>query len=554
MSNSPKCVAQTSEMGKVLLLPDGTLRSIFLRETQPGRMNRAAMRVSRDHGRTWSDPVDFMELDDSDSNWAYGESVLDDRGEIHFFMLNDRGTGPLGRVIGEGDKNRSQVYGMKIDIWHTCTSDHGTKWGVPHRIWEGYTGALNSAIRTTSGRIVLPFSYITGRNWFKRAPGLDNFTYHGAFSSTTIYSDDRGKTWLTSTPELMVPVPEPTDAYGAVEPVAIQMKDGRLWMAIRTQLGRLYESWSRDGAAWSRPAPTPIISSDSPVGLVRVTDGRLVMFWNCCLRYPYAYGGRQVLHAAVSSDEGATWRGFREVARDPKRHEPPPNQSGDFGTAYPYPTATANNRIVYVTGQGKGRILTMLLDPDWLEERTAQDDFSHGLDEWSVFGTAGAGVFDHPSKPGHKALRVTRPSLDASSAAVWNFPNGFKGSLKLRFMMEPNARAIRVSLTDHFSTPFDSEDAFHALFNVTFGDGGTLPNSGRIAPGIWHTLELRWETDNRRMCEVRLNGQPTLTPPLRKETLGACYLRIVSVATEPDLAGWWFDRVDVAVESVPRFN
>lgn len=535
-------------MGKVLLLPDGSLRSMYLRETQPGRLNRAAMRSSRDQGRTWSDPVDFMELDDSESNWAYGESLLDDQGEIHFFVLNDRGTGPLGRVVGEGDKNRSQVFGMKIDIWHAHTTAGRTRWTAPRLIWEGYTGALNSAVRTTSGRLVLPFSYITGRNWFKRAPGLDNFTYHGAFSSVVIYSDDRGATWHTSKPELMVPVPEPTDAYGAVEPVVLQMKDGRLWMAIRTQLGRLYESWSKDGAAWSRPAPTTLISSDSPVGLVRVTDGRVVMFWNCCLRYPYAYGGRQVLHAAVSRDEGATWRGFREVARDPKRHEPPPNVSGDFGTAYPYPTATANNRVVYVTGQGKGRILTMLLDPDWLEDQTASDDFSSGLEEWSVFGTSGADLVGHPDAAGRKALRVTRPTTDAASGAVWNFPNGLEGSLQLRFMMRQGAKALRITLTDHFSTPFDTEDAFHSLFNLTFGDGGTLPNGGKIAAAVWHTLEFRWDCVNRRACEVRLNGQPTLTIALRKETLGACYLRLISEANEPDAAGWWFDRVHASVK------
>jgi hypothetical protein len=99
---------------------------------------------------------------------------------------------------------------------------------------------------------------------------------------------------------------------------------------------------------------TDIVSSDSPAGIVRLVDGRVVLVWNQCLRHPYAYGGRQVLHAAVSGDDGATWRGYREVARDPFRNDPPPT-SGDHGTAYPFPVATEDNVVIISTGQGEGR-------------------------------------------------------------------------------------------------------------------------------------------------------------------------------------------------------
>ena len=142
----------------------------------------------------------------------------------------------------------------------------------------------------------LPFSYMTSRSWRNRGGGLDAFTYTGQFDSTLIYSDDAGDTWHLAN-SLRTPAPNLGPVYGAVEPVVIQLKDGRVWMLIRTQLGRFWESFSEDGANWSRPQPTSIINSDSPAGIVRLDDGRIVLLWNGCLRFPYAYGGRHVLHA-----------------------------------------------------------------------------------------------------------------------------------------------------------------------------------------------------------------------------------------------------------------
>src|SRR5690606_36601780 len=114
-------------------------------------------------------------------------------------------------------------------------------------------------------------------------------------------------------------------SYGGVEPVVIEHLDGRVWMLIRTQMGRFYESHSNDrGNTWSPFVPSPITSSDSPAGLLRMPDDRLVLLWNNNRRHPYAQGSRQVLHAAVSEDDGRTWCGGREILRDPARNQPPP--------------------------------------------------------------------------------------------------------------------------------------------------------------------------------------------------------------------------------------
>ncbi len=144
--------------------------------------------------------------------------------------------------------------------------------------------------------------------------------------------------------------------------MVLELEDRRVWMLMRTQMGRIYESFSDDGASWSKPRPSRFISSDSPAGILRLDDGRIVLFWNNCLRFPYAYGGRHVIHAAISDDDGDTWRGYREVGRDPLRNEPPPTK-GDFGTAYPFPATTADNAVIVRTGQGEGRVRVIRMDP-----------------------------------------------------------------------------------------------------------------------------------------------------------------------------------------------
>ncbi len=69
-----------------------------------------------------------------------------------------------------------------------------------------------------------------------------------------------------------------------------------------------------------------------------------------------------MLHAAVSADDGESWRGYREVFRDPRDTEPPPVR-GDHGTAYPFPVATADDRVLFASSQGSTRRALSVLDP-----------------------------------------------------------------------------------------------------------------------------------------------------------------------------------------------
>ncbi len=520
----------------VLRLADGTLMSVFVQASD--QTQEVVSRLSKDNGASWGEPERLLERSKGPGSWIWVMPLLTRDGEVHLFIMND----PAGAVTGEGEGERvliGELTNVRLDIWYARSSGARTTWSSPRLIWKGYTGALNSVIQMTNGRILLPFSWLTTRAWDKRGEGLDTYTFMGQYDCTVIYSDDGGATWAQGS-NIRVPVPDIVSAYGAVEPMVLQLKDRRVWMLIRTQQGRFYESFSDDGAIWSSPRPTSILSSDSPAGLTRLDDGRIVLFWNNCLRFPYAFGGRHVIHAAISDDEGQTWRGYREVARDPRRLEPPP-PNGDFGTGYPFPTTANDGKVLYCTGQGKGRVLLMQMDPNWLLETSQKADFDAGEEEWAKFGTKGVEFSPHPEKANAKVLELRRIDADWPAAAVWNFPSGRCGQLRLRMMVKAGSGGVRIGLTDHFSVPFDLEDRFYNLFNLEL-------TPAMVKPNVWHDLELNWDLA-KRQCQVLVSGQAFCTLPLLRETVGVSYLRLSSLAQSPETGGTLVESAEARVEA-----
>jgi hypothetical protein len=537
----------TGERMVVLRLPDGTLMGN--RAPTGGQPQEATARYSGDNGTTWGEPQTLFALAEDGGRWAGLEALLDSRAEVHLFFLR---YAEAGGPLPKGAESVAQGYlggysGKRLDIWHARSSEQRQSWSEPRPIWLGYTGALNSVIQMTSGRIVCPFgAQQPPRSFGGGGEDLEAFTHMGPFGATAVYSDDFGETWHPSPDTLRVPVPSFVHGYGADEPVVVELKDGRVWMLMRTQLGRLWQSFSGDGARWSPPEPTEIISSDSPAGIVRLDDGRLVLFWNNCQRYPYAFGGRHVLHAAISDDEGRTWRGYREVARDPRRQAPPPAR-GDFGTAYPFPAVVDDAKVIYCTGQGEGRILLMRLDPEWLLQTHHDSQFAAGVEEeWHTFGTRGVEYLTHEQDAQARVLSIRKTDRDWPAAAVWNFPSGLAGGLSLSIMLRPGCAGVRVSLTDHFSVPFDPQAFVHSVFNVEVGPDGTLLGHAKVTPGEWHELELDWSTQDGR-CSVALDARPVGDAPLLRQTTGVCYLRLRATAPETDPSGFAVASVEVDV-------
>jgi hypothetical protein len=205
-----------------------------------------------------------------------------------------------------------------------------------------------------------------------------------------------------------------------------------------------------------------------------------------------------------------------------------------------------DGKVICRTGQGAGRDLLMLLDPEWLLETSQKADFVNAQDEWHIFGTQGVEFTAHPERPDAKVLCICKTKADWPAGAVWNFPNGPRGSLKLRLMISRDFKGGLVALTDHFSTPFDQEAKFYNLFNLLVSADGQLSGRGKVTPGKWHDLQFEWSCVKRE-CRVTLDGKNVVKLPLLHETTGLNYLRLCSTAGGTDRAGMMVEAVAVEV-------
>lgn len=87
------------------------------------------------------------------------------------------------------------------------------------------------------------------------------------------------------------------------ENMILRLKDGRLWMLIRTHYG-IAETFSADeGETWSEPVPSPIPGPDSRFCLRRLPSGRILL-----INHIRVEGKRRNnLAALLSEDEGKTF-------------------------------------------------------------------------------------------------------------------------------------------------------------------------------------------------------------------------------------------------------
>ena len=350
----------------------------------------------------------------------------------------------------------------------------------------------------------------------------------------------------------------PDSNYGSVEPSVAELgKDGHLWMLMRTAAGSLYESYSHDnGATWTQGQASRFGTHSGPPLLKKLTDGRIILIWNNCGHPPKyesrgVYGGRDAIHAAISDDNGQTWKGFREISKDPRRDLSPPRK-GDRGVAYSNSPVLVDKKIWLITGMGEGRRSIVSVDPEWLTAKTHKSDFTgDGLNDWTTFkhfGSApyyywrdrgkGAELVQHPTQPDKKVLHVRRPDEKDPDGAVWNFPNGRSGKLKARIMLNPGFLGGSIALGDIFFNPSDSHGERLAMYYLPISASGQLgKNGGSMSLGEWHDLELQWDLD-KKTCEVRSDGKTVQTLSLRNETLnGLSYLRLRSSAPSLDNAG-----------------
>jgi sialidase-1 len=259
--------------------------------------SRLSAMTSRDGGRTWRDPRVLVETAKGDTN-VFSPSLL---------RLADGGILFCYMTYHGFDKAVNKY--PPATAFARISRDEGNTFEPVSTLWKELPITLcSSTLRQLStGRIVIPVNADTS------AKGEPDHWEAGV-----CMSDDDGKTWRMSDNRVTVP------KRGAMEPHVEELRDGRLLMVMRTQLGAVYGAHSRDaGLTWSKGEPLPVEAPESCPDLIRIPKtGDLLLVWNASRYDPKHFshfGKRTPLSAAVSKDDGKTWSAPRHIETDPNK-------------------------------------------------------------------------------------------------------------------------------------------------------------------------------------------------------------------------------------------
>jgi len=163
-------------------------------------------------------------------------------------------------------------------------------------------------------------------------------------------SDDYGEHWRAS---------KPIVGLGPIQPSIVRRKDGTLVAYMRDSGNAPYRilisTSTDDGESWSPAVDTNIPNPGSSLEAIALKDGRWVMVYND------TEDGRYSLGAALSDDEGKTWKWKRHIGRSNNREK-----------SFAYPSLIqAEDGKIHLTysykEQGKATIRHCMFRADWIE-------------------------------------------------------------------------------------------------------------------------------------------------------------------------------------------
>jgi len=414
-----------------------------------------------------------------------------------------------------------------------------------------------------------------------------------------LLGDEDGKNWtetvLPAPPVFEVTYPHKGMRWfdPGVEPVVAETPSGRLLMLLRTSKDVHYQCHSDDGGiTWSEMTPSIFYAVATMPGFYTLSDGRLLAVWNNTCPLPEldhaaeqpmlsdaekqgvwedVFTNRDVLHGAVSEDEGKTWTGFRELALNPVRC------SGDFrttgGSWYLNDKSVHQNQVIELPdhkillhcGQHLQCSRLILFDLDFLYASERSEDFSHGLENWStqlyyrshsggcrIAGhcswnrRAGAQLMPSPDGSWREALLIGRHPdkrlFSDREGAVWNFPGCRRGTLDADFTIAKGSAGIRISLADRWINPCDEYVREYASFSFVMDGKGQINGVKLATPGQRFTLHLEFDLGRRKLKlsteqgKTTLGYTRTLPPPFGREVC-LSYLHLQTAAEKADTKG-----------------
>lgn len=422
----------------------------------------------------------------------------------------------------------------------------------------------------------------------------------GGLRPLVLLSDDDGASWrlvwLTAVPRPGVAWPHAGPRWWNCgdEPTVAELGDGRLYMLIRTAHDQFWESWSHDGGeSWDTPAPSRFWGTITTPLLHRLSDGRLLAVWNSTTPLPEVdhatqdglsdderagvwedvFTNRDALHAAISADDGANWRGFRELLLNERRNDGDFRSSGgndvtvDKSIHQSQAVELPGGKVLLAVGQHPRCRRLVVFDPAWLLEEERSEDFRHGLGGWSVQQylrsvagnyrghsghcalnrRAGAALVPDPDGRMREVLRIARHPdprlLDEREGAVWNFPAGRRGRLHLRLQLPVGSAGARIALLDHWLNPTDPVVGHYAQVLLELDGAGRCDGIARLIPGRWHDLVLGWDLDGAGITAQVDAGESWPLPCRTPCRDGLSYLHLQSSAESADFHGLLLESV-----------
>ncbi len=298
----PKCKPlECTKNGPFIQKDDGTLLTVSGKKLQ----------ASTDGGKTWTATgADIFPGVNIESTGNTGLILQTRNGNIIIVYLNFD-----GYKWSWDDAKGAPNPDCKLEIWAVRSTDGGQTWTDNQCIMDGYNADFMGFIQITSGRLVTTVEHLD--------PALKRWI------ATSFVSDDEGKTWLRGN---WIDLGGHGHHDGAVEPMTVELKDGRVMMLIRTSLDQFWRAYSDDGHYWRTIEPSGIDASSAPGWLTRLKSGRLALVWNRCnsekkgpwpktlspgpaSEFPVSWH-REELSIALSNDEGKTWTKPTVIARE----------------------------------------------------------------------------------------------------------------------------------------------------------------------------------------------------------------------------------------------
>ena len=424
-----------------------------------------------------------------------------------------------------------------------------------------------------------------------------------ASGSVVYYTDDEGASWQHSN-WVSVPGPKvegenqsPRWQQLGVEPALVQLKDGRIWMILRTSRDSFYESFSEDfGETWSIPTPSRFYGTNTMPNIFRMEDGRLLFFWcnatplpefpkPSFMKYYLGYDiiegvwedvftNRDVIHVAISDDDGKTWSGFRELYLTTQRNS---SSYGTLGEGFDksvhqsQAVELGEGKVLLSCGQNSAFRRLIAFDVDWLYEKERTNDFSSGIDDVCVFQyisgkvghcslnrKVGANVVEGQGGEDNKVLHICNPMesrlVIENQGATWNFPAGMKGEFSLDLYLTDEFKGAHISLVDRWFNPVDTTAYKHAMYGIDIDAAAYLAKTIKLNRNEWYHIKLAWEpsAQNGQLsdCKISINGQEQrIKLPLINHTQnGISYVHLQSRANEVDLGGFYVDNFVAKVE------